>query len=143
MAPVRKALAAVFPGDDTSGFFSAVIERAAASGAEVTALHVIDPVWLRYSEADWLSTGPSRADYESYMRDTLLEQGERLLLDLMEEARSSSSVTAPTTKIAYGDPAEEVIKAATAIGAAEIIASAGCPCLREIKKKSPCPVLVI
>jgi nucleotide-binding universal stress UspA family protein len=142
MAPVSRMLVAVFPGDDASGFFKAVMERAAASGAEVTALHVIDPVWLRYSEADWLSTGPSRADYESYISDTLIEQGERLLRDLIEEARASSG-TAFTARISRGEPAVEIVRAAVSIGAGEVIVSGACPCLVAIKKKSPCPVLVI
>jgi nucleotide-binding universal stress UspA family protein len=139
---MNRTLVAVFPGDDASRFFRAVIERAAATGAEVTALHVIDPVWLRYSEADWLSTGPSRADYETYMQATLLIQGEALMRGLAEEARASSGVTF-TARISRGEPAVEIVRAAVSIGAGEVILSGACPCLGTIKKKSPCPVLVI
>lgn len=141
MAPVKKLLVAVFPGRDNDALFRAVTKRAAASGAEVTALHVIDPVLLRYAGADWLSTGPSRADYESYIQEMLPRQGDELILGLIKEARASG--TKLTARIARGEPDEEILRTAASMGADEIIAAHDCPCLKAIEKKSACPVLVI
>lgn len=129
-------LAFLPPGGVPGGYLEDIAGRAALSGSSVTAVYVLDSVWSRFSSADWLSTGPSRAEFDRYMRETLLAEGKAMAdgLRLLAEKAGVSF----RYEVVKGDPADAIASSARAAGAHEVIVPHGhdlAGCAPDVKRK--------
>jgi len=122
------------PGGAPEGCFEAAAGLAKADGAELKAIYVVDSIWSRYSAADWLSTGPSRSDFDRYMQDTLRREGEGLI-DGFSRAAAEAGLSV-TAEISEGDPAEALIKAARSWHADAVVVPSGQKKLKAVLEKT-------
>jgi nucleotide-binding universal stress UspA family protein len=137
---MKRLLVVIPPERLPDGFIEAVISRAGPVGAEVRALYVIDALWFRYSGSDWLSTGPSRAEFDLYMRETLRRAGEGLIGELALAAREAG--LAFSSEIQEGPQVMTILRAAFTCNADLIAAAPNHPDIKALIKKSRCTVHV-
>lgn len=113
------------PGGAPQGYLEAAVSRAVEIFAEVHAVYVVDALWGRYSSADWLSTGPSRAEFDEYMKATLLAEGSGMAEALASLADKAGVLSSYET--GEGDPAEILAGIARGQAAVEVIMPSGRP----------------
>lgn len=74
----RRILAAIDDSERGRRVAREALALAEAFGAELTALHIIDPPLYPYGHNDVLAPGAAKAQFLSYVRDEALEQGHQL-----------------------------------------------------------------
>lgn len=141
MAPIDWLLAPLMQGAAQERVMEAAVNRAAATGTGIAAVYVIDRSWWSCTASDWISTGHTRREFEHYMGASLREEGEGLLKAFKGAAEAAGVQFAGS--ITEGDPAEEIMKFADKAGASLIIAAAGLPAIRALKKKTGLPIELI
>lgn len=133
-------LAMLPSGGPPHGFYKAACREAGRLGHGLLGLYVVDALWFRCSCADWLSTGPSRAEFDAYMRDTLRGEGEVMLAEFKSVAEGIG--ISFTSRLDEGDPAEVASAAAREVGAEAVFVPAGHAGLDTLLNKPPCRVTV-
>jgi hypothetical protein len=137
---MNRYLALLPPGGVPAGYIDSIINTAKEAGSGLKAVYVVDSVWFNYSASDWLSTGPSRAGFDEYMRDTLRQEGEALTREFHEAAAGAGLQV--STEIAEGDLALTLVKAARDFGAGAVIIPSGQKDMKALLEKSGITVIV-
>ena len=125
------------PGGPPEGYLDAALDRARALGAGVTAVYVVDSVWSRFIDTDWLSTGASRAVFRRYMDDALRAEAGSMVARI--ETLASVHGVPFRALVVEGDPVKEFIAAMTSLGASEAFVPAA---MTAALKRPSCPVTV-
>ena len=136
---MKTFLVVLSPHGAPPGFFDASVRMAAGEGAALEALFVVDSIWFRYSGSDWLSTGPSRAEFDSYMHETLADEGGSQIEALSLAARRLG--VAFSGRVMDGDTPGAAASLAGLLDADALIIPCSHPSLQAIRKCSGCPVL--
>jgi len=138
---MKRLLVVLPPGGMPEVFAEEAVARAKDFGGDILALYVIDSQWSKFSAADWLSTGPSRASFDSYMHDTMLKEAARMADELKQAAELSDIPFSYET--AEGDPAEVISEYAISRDIEVVLLSSTHPDLKYIKKRCGREVVII
>lgn len=137
---MRALIALLPPHKAPDGYYEAACAEAKRLGHDLLGLYVVDAVWFRFSGADWLSTGPSRADFDAYMRATLRTDGEEILGRLGEAAENAGLSYA--ARVVEGDPAAVTAAVTREPGADAVFVPKDHPALGALLKSPPCRIVI-